>query len=195
MAFDDTRPDRDRDVGDAATLAGDRAALDALFSAAYEELRRLARAIRRDDPGATIDPTALVNEAWIKLAATPRLAASVASPLHFRRIAGRAMRQVLVEAARRRHADKRGGPDAVVVTLDDRLDAALAPTADVLALDAALDDLARFNPRQAAIVESRFFAGLDVAETAEALGVSEATVQRDWRAARAWLVDALGAEP
>lgn len=195
MPPDDPGPSPDQDAGDAAAPAGDRAALDALFSAAYEELRRLARAIRRDDPGATIDPTALVNEAWIKLAATPQLAAWAASRLHFRRIAGRAMRQVLVEAARRRHAHKRGGPGAVMVTLDDGLAAALAPNADVLALDTALDDLARFNPRQAALIESRFFAGLDVAETAEALGVSEATVQRDWRAARAWLVDALRPEP
>jgi RNA polymerase sigma factor (TIGR02999 family) len=166
--------------------------LDVLFSAAYDELRRLARAIRRDDARATIDPTALVNEAWLKLAASSTFAA--ASPLHFRRIAGRAMRQVLVEAARRRHARKRGGPAAVMVTLDDGIDAAAAPTADILVLDSALEELAKLEPRQAAMIEARFFAGLSVPETAEMLGVSEATVLRDWRVSRAWLIDALRAE-
>lgn len=163
--------------------------LDAVFSAAYDELRRLARAIRRDDAAATIDPTALVNEAWLKLSAFPGFAST--SPLHFRRIAGRAMRQVLVEAARRRHARKRGGPDAVMVTLDDNLDASFGPNADVLVLDNALEELGQHEPRQAAMIEARFFAGLSVAETAESLGVSEATVARDWRVARAWLIDVL----
>jgi len=160
-----------------------------MFSAAYDELRRLARAIRRDDASATIDPTALVNEAWLKLAGTPGLAST--SPLHFRRIAARAMRQVLVEAARRRHARKRGGVDAVMVTLDHGLDGALARDTDVLQLDAALEELARIEPRQASMIEARFFGGFSVAETAHALGVSEATVLRDWRVARAWLIDAL----
>jgi RNA polymerase sigma factor (TIGR02999 family) len=104
------------------------------------------------------------------------------------------MRQVLVEAARRRHARKRGGPEAVMVTLDDGLDAAFAPGADVLVLDSALEELAQLEPRQAAMIEARFFAGLSVAETAESLSVSEATVLRDWRAARAWLIDRLRAE-
>jgi len=170
------------------TVPADRGAVDHLFSAAYEELRRLAAAVRRDDPAATLNPTALVNEAWLKLARSPGLA--TASRLHFKRVAARAMRQVLVEAARRRHAHKRGGPDAVVVTFDDALDGVVDRTAacdELLALDAALDDLARLAPRQAAMVESRFFGGLDVAQTAAVLGVSEATVLRDWRAARAWL--------
>jgi len=177
---------------DRVDTASSSTPLDALFSAAYDELRRLARAIRRSDGGATIDPTALVNEAWLKLSAAPDFAS--ASPLHFRRIAGRAMRQVLVEAARRRHARKRGGPEAVMVTLDDGLDAAFAPGADVLVLDSALEELAQLEPRQAAMIEARFFAGLSVAETAESLSVSEATVLRDWRAARAWLIDRLRAE-
>jgi RNA polymerase sigma-70 factor, ECF subfamily len=166
--------------------------LDVAFSAAYDELRRLARAIRRGDPGATIDPTALVNEAWLKLSAAPGFAST--SPLHFRRIAGRAMRQVLVEAARRRHARKRGGPEAMMVTLDDGRDAAFAPSADVLVLNAALEELAEHQPRQAAMIEARFFAGLSVAETAQSLGVSEVTVARDWRVARAWLIDVLHGE-
>ena len=167
-------------------LAGepaDRRALDDLFSAAYEELRRLAATVRRDHPAATISPTALVNEAWLKLADSPAIART--SPLHFKRIAARAMRQVLVEAARRRNADKRGG-GAPVVTFDDAM-SAVTTADDVLGLDAALDALALIEPRQALMVESRFFGGLDVAETAELLGVSEATVLRDWRAAKAWL--------
>jgi RNA polymerase sigma factor (TIGR02999 family) len=161
----------------------ERRALDDLFSAAYEELRRLATIVRRDDPAATISPTALVNEAWLKLADTPAVART--SPLHFKRIAARAMRQVLVEAARRRNAEKRGG-GAAVVTFDDGM-SGVTTADDVLGLDAALEALARIEPRQALMVESRFFGGLDVAETAQLLGVSEATVLRDWRAARAWL--------
>lgn len=170
----------------------DRGALDALFSATYEELRRLAAVVRRGDPSATLSPTALVNEAWLKLAGSPHLAGS--SRLHFRRIAARAMRQVLVEAARRRRAEKRGG-GAAAVTLDEALvDGAPAGWTtgdDLIALDAALDALAAASPRQAAVVESRFFGGLDPAETAELLGISEATVFRDWRAAKALLARAL----
>jgi len=158
--------------------------LDQLFTAAYEELRRLASAIRRDDPGATISPTALVNEAWLKLAGSPNLAP--ASALHFKRIAGRAMRQVLVEAARRRHAAKRGSGLAPI-TLDEGHDQVATTSDDLLALDAALEELGRISPRQATMVEARFFGGLDVAETATLLEVSEATILRDWRAARAWL--------
>jgi RNA polymerase sigma factor (TIGR02999 family) len=161
----------------------DRRALDHLFSAAYEELRRLAVTVRRNDPGATLSPTALVNEAWLKLADSPAVVHT--SPLHFKRIAARAMRQVLVEAARRRNANKRGG-GAAVVTFDDAM-SGVTTADDVLGLDAALEALAQIEPRQALMVESRFFGGLDVAETAELLGVSEATVLRDWRAARAWL--------
>jgi RNA polymerase sigma factor (TIGR02999 family) len=189
MVASDAAPSSGAQDHDVDLPRGRSTELDALFSAAYDELRRLAVAVRRDDVAATIDPTALVNEAWLKLAASPELAP--VSRLHLKRIAARAMRQVLVEAARRRHARKRGGHDALMVTLEDGVGAAPAPAADVLALDGALEELARVSPRQAAVIESRFFGGLDVAETAEALGVSEATILRDWRAARAWLVDAL----
>ena len=166
--------------------SGDRRALDDLFSAAYEELRRLAATVSRHDPGATLSPTALVNEAWLKLADSPAVART--SPLHFKRIAARAMRQVLVESARRRNADKRGG-GAAIVTFDDAMSTVSSVTTanDVLGLDAALEALALIEPRQALMVESRFFGGLGVAETAELLGVSEATVLRDWRVAKAWL--------
>ena len=166
-----------------APLMAERRALDDLFSAAYEELRRLAASVRRNDPAATLSPTALVNEAWLKLADSPAVADT--SPLHFKRIAARAMRQVLVEAARRRTADKRGG-GAAVVTFDDAI-GSVTTADDVLGLDAALEALAKLEPRQALMVESRFFGGLDVAETAQLLDVSEATVLRDWRAAKAWL--------
>ena len=169
---------------DAKPPSSDLEALDRVFSLAYEELRRLAQSVRRNDPGATISPTTLVNEAWLRLAATPAVANT--SPQHFKRIAARAMRQVLVDIARKRTADKRGGANAIAITLDD---SAATPTAgdDVLALDSALDLLARVSPRQAQMVECRFFGGLDGAETAALLDVSEATVLRDWRAARAWL--------
>ncbi len=162
-----------------------RQELDAVFSASYEELRRLAAVVRRHEAANTLNPTALVHEAWLKLRGTPAVAHT--TPLHFRRIAARAMRQVLVEASRRRNALKRGGPDAVVITLDDSIVAEATWSDDILALDAALEALARVDPRQARLVECRFFAGLSVAEAAEVLGISEATALRDWRAARAWL--------
>jgi RNA polymerase sigma factor (TIGR02999 family) len=168
----------------AAAHDGERAALDALFSLAYDELRRLASSVSRGDPAVTLSPTALVNEAWLKLAESPPFATT--SRVHFKRIAARAMRQVLIEAARRRNAGKRGG-GAAVVTFDDSLHTSAAGADELLALDAALDELARIHPRQALMVESRFFGGLDIPETAELLDVSEATVLRDWRAAKAWL--------
>lgn len=171
---------------------GPREQFDAVFTAAYNELRRLAAVIQRSDSAATLSPTALVNEAWVKLASTPEI--SDTSPLHFRRIAARAMRQVLIEAARRRHAEKRGGPDAAFVTLDDEVAPELATGEELLSLNAALEELAIANERQARVVELRFFAGLEVTETAEALGISQETVYRDWRAARAWLAVRLRAE-
>lgn len=165
-------------------MVENKQALDELFSLAYEELRRLASSVRRDDPSATLSPTALVHEAWLKLADSPSIAAT--SRLHFKRIAARAMRQVLVDAARRRKAGKRGAGVALV-TFNEELDEPAASAEEVLALDAALEELARISPRQAMMVESRFFGGLDVKETADVLDVSEATILRDWRAAKAWL--------
>lgn len=167
-----------------------RQTLDYLFSVTYEELRRLASTVRRGDPSATLTPTALVNEVWLRLANSPGFATT--SPLHFKRIAARAMRQLLVEAARRRNAGKRGGGDgAIFVCFDESLDAPASSASEVLALDAALNELARLNPRQALMVESRFFGGLDIPEAAALLEVSEATVLRDWRAAKAWLAHQL----
>ncbi len=158
--------------------------LDGLFSATYEELRRLAARVRRDDRGATLNPTALVNEAYLKLIESSSL--PPVSRLHFRRIAARAMRQVLVDAARRRHAHKRGG-SVTFVTLDETREGEPASSGELLTLDGALDDLARLHERQAQVVELRFFGGLSLSEIAAVLEVSEATVDRDWRAARAWL--------
>lgn len=164
----------------------DRATLDVLFTAAYAELRALAAQVRRDHPTATINPTALVHEAWAKLARSPGF--EVTSALHFRRIAARAMRQVLVEAGRRRSARKRpGGADLVLVPYDEDHDGRVAESIDVLALDEALQDLARLSPRQAAVVEGKYFGGLEVQELADALKVSASTVRNDWRLARAWL--------
>ena len=167
----------------------ERQEIDYLFSVTYEELRRLASTVRRGDPSATLSPTVLVNEAWLKLAASPRFAAT--SRLHFKRIAARAMRQLLIEAARRRHPRKRGGDDNWSVTFDDSVQEAVTTGDELLALDTALAELARINPRQALMVESRFFGGLDTLETSELLGVSEATILRDWRAAKAWLAHEL----
>ncbi len=182
------------DPGELGSSPEERRALDRLFSLTYEELRRLASTVKRGDPNATLSPTTLVHEAWIKLAHSPHLADT--SRLHFKRIAARAMRQLLVEAARRRHSVKRGGTglgiDAgMMVVFDEALDQAATCGDDLLALDTALNDLARMSPRQATLVESRFFGGLDISETAALLDVSEATVLRDWRAAKAWLAQEL----
>ena len=163
----------------------ERRALDDLFSVTYEELRRLAASVKRNDPSATFTPTALVNQAWLKLAGSPRFATT--SPLHFKRIAARAMRQVLVEAARRRNSYKRGGAAAAFVVVDQQVSDRALCREDLLAVEEALQELERLEPRQAMLVESRFFGGLDVTETAALLEVSEATVHREWRVAKAWL--------
>lgn len=172
-------------------MAPDRERLDHAFVAAYDELRRVAARLQQQDPRATFDPTGLVNEAWVKLSRSPELAET--SPLHFKRIAVRAMRQVLVEGARRRHSEKRGGADRVVITLDEELADPANVAADVLALDGALEALGALHPRPAAVVEARFFGGLTTEEIAATLEISEATVLRDWRTARAWLAAELAA--
>jgi RNA polymerase sigma factor (TIGR02999 family) len=169
-----------------AGAPAERQALDELFAAVYEELRRLASTVRRSEPGITLTPTALVNEAWIKLSRSPQLAHT--SRAHFKGIAAYAMRQVLVEAARRRNAKKRAAARAdAIIPLDESLTRPISTSDDLLALDIALRDLARLHPRQAAIVEGRFFGGLDHEELAEWLHVSPSTVRNDWRVARAWL--------
>lgn len=150
----------------------------------YAELRRLAAAyLRRERPGQTLQPTALVNEAYVRLVGQhPRFQ----NRAHFCAIAANAMRQILVERARARHAQKRGG-GAARVTLDEGLVRSPEPTVDLEALDEALTRLTALDPHQARIVELRFFGGLTVEETAEALAISPATVKRHWSVARAWL--------
>lgn len=169
--------------------ASARERLDAHYTLAYQELRRLASAVGRHEVGATLSPTALVHEAWLKLASSPDFASE--SRLHFKRIAARAMRQVLVEAARRRGAQKR--PSAAVRVEFDEQALGVSTSERVLDLDHALQALARVSDRQAQVVEARFFGGLTVPEIAEVMGVSEVTVMRDWRVARAWLTSELSA--
>lgn len=163
--------------------------VDEVFSVVYEELRRLASFVRRNDPSATLNSTALLHEAWVKLRNSPNLANL--DPIHFKRIAAKAMRQVLVDAARKRNSQKRGGAEYVFVTLDDSAGRAFTTSTQVLALNSALDQLATLNPRQAEMVECRFFTGLSVAETAQAMEVSPSLIERDWRAAKAWLAAAM----
>jgi RNA polymerase sigma factor (TIGR02999 family) len=189
MAPRSERKARRIETDEAGRSPQERKDLDQLFSVAYEELRRLASVVRRGDPSGTLSPTALVNEAWLKLSKSPGFAS--ASRLHFKRVAARAMRQLLIEAARRRNAGKRGGGAEWTVAFDDTVQEKPAYGKDLIALHGALDSLARMNPRQATMVELRFFGGLDVGETAELLDVSEATILRDWRAAKAWLAHEL----
>ena len=163
---------------------------DDLMPLVYGELRRIAaRYISRERPGQTLQPTALVNEAYVRLAAErPR---EFANKTHFLAIAALSMRQILVQRARARNAQKRGGAPHRV-TLDDRNVSAEAPAGiDVLALDEALTRLAEFDAEQARIVELRYFGGLTVEETADVLGSSPATVKRHWAMARAWLKQAI----
>jgi RNA polymerase sigma factor (TIGR02999 family) len=174
--------------------AGDAHASDALASLVYAELRRQAqRALRREGTGHTLQPTALVHEAWIRL--DDQLGARWESRTQFFAVAAQMMRRVLVDHARTRQALKRGGAGghaAARVTLGavDREGAEAAPSldaVDLLALDDALARLAALDPQKARLVELRYFAGLSIPEAAEALGVSPATVGREWAVARLWL--------
>jgi RNA polymerase sigma factor (TIGR02999 family) len=172
-----------RDIRD-----GDRAALDRLLGLAYTELHAIAeRQMARERTGHTLQPTALVHEAFLRLLGGAPLAFQ--DRMHFFRAASQMMRRVLVDHARAHGAAKRGS--GMRVTLDDGMIAADDRTIDMLVLDDALNRLAAAEPRWAQVVELRFFAGLDVAEVAEALDSSTATVNRDWRFAKAWLANAL----
>jgi RNA polymerase sigma factor (TIGR02999 family) len=164
---------------------GDRSAADALFPLVYQELRRLARGQRyRQRAGETLNTTAVVHEAYLKLVDARQV--SVRDRQHFLALAARAMRQVLVDHARNRHADKRGG-QAHHTGLDSGMIAVESRSLDVLALDEALDKLSALEPQLVEIVELRFFAGLSVDETAEALSLAPRTVDRSWQRARAFL--------
>lgn len=171
--------------------AGRGEALELLVPIVYGELRRIAASrMRRERPDHTLQPTALVNEAWIRLAAAP--GAKYESRSHFFGIAARLMRQILVDHARARSREKRGG-DGLRVTVDETI-AAVAPEVDVLALDEALDRLEATDRTAATVVELRYFGGLGIEEAADVLGVSAATVKRDWAVARAFLRREMGAE-
>ena len=165
---------------------GDRAALDALMPLVEQELRQLARSyLRRERSGHTLQPTALVNEAYLKL--VDQRDARWQSRAHFYGVAAQLMRRILVDHARARAAEKRGGPQAYAVTLGEADRVSAQPAVDLLAVHEALEELAALDAQQARVVELKFFGGLTIEETAEALGVSHATVERDWKAARAWL--------
>jgi RNA polymerase sigma factor (TIGR02999 family) len=169
---------------------GDQDALDRLLPLVYEELRQAAdRVLRRETPGHTLQPTALVHEAYLKLAAGPVASESRA---HFLGIAARAMRQVLVDHARRRRAAKRGRGE-IAVSLSEADGALNVQTDDLLALDDALERLGERSDRLRKVVELRFFGGLTEEEAAQALGVTSRTIQRDWAKARAWLHKELAA--
>ncbi len=163
---------------------GDAQALDRLIPLVYEDLHRIAeRQFRGERPGHTLQPSAVVNETYLKLVGRPE--GNWQNRVHFFAVAARAMRQILVDHARRRAAQKRGGDPA-----SSRIEtvAMTAPRdVDVIAVDDALKKLASLDPEQAQLVELRFFAGLSVEEVASALEVSVATVHRRWIAARAWL--------
>jgi RNA polymerase sigma factor (TIGR02999 family) len=171
---------------------GDEQALASLVPLVYDELRRLAASyLRRERPGQTLQATALVHDAYLRLLQDSQL--SWQNRAHFFGIAARSMRQILIERARARHAAKRGG-DRVRVTFDPGLIAATQEPIDVEALDDALTRLAALDPELARVVEVRFFGGLSIEETAEAMGISPATVKRRWTLAKAWLARDLGGE-
>jgi RNA polymerase sigma factor (TIGR02999 family) len=169
--------------------SGDQSALDELTPLVYAELRAVAVGyLRRERPGHTLQATALINEAYLRLIGRKHAAWQGRS--HFYGIAARLMRQVLVEYARKHQAKKRGR-DRVAVTLSHAGEVGHAAEVDILAVHEALERLASFDAQQARIVELRFFGGLSIEETAEALGVGHATVEREWGMARAWLRDEL----
>ncbi len=169
---------------------GDESTLDRLVPLIYDELREMAhRQLARERRDLTLQTTALVHEAYLKLVDDTRV--THRGRAYFFAAAARAMRQILVDRARRRNAAKRGG-GAEMVTLEEEDASVDAYAVELLDLDDALERLAERSPRQVRVVECRFFAGMSVEETAEVLGVSPRTVESDWAMARAWLFQALG---
>jgi RNA polymerase sigma factor (TIGR02999 family) len=167
-----------------AAGSGDRAAYSRLYEAVYAELRRVARSsMRREGAGHTLQPTALVNEAYLRLAPPE---GGWENRRHFFGAAAEAMRRILVDYARRRMSQKRGA-DPERVTLSGVDLPAMSPGVDVLLLDAALTELGTERPRLAELVALRFFAGMNIEDAAQALDISPATAKRDWAFARAWL--------
>jgi RNA polymerase sigma factor (TIGR02999 family) len=168
-----------------AWRGGDDAALDAIVPLVHEELKRMARRhMAGERPGQTLQATALVNEAFLRLVDVRRV--NWQDRAHFLAMVARLMRRVLVDAARARRTDKRGG-EMVRVTFDEALAGGHDPAGELVRLDEALEALGQLDPRKGKVVELRFFGGLSLEETAEALGVSSKTVARDWEFAKAWL--------
>ena len=164
---------------------GDKAALDRVITLVYQELRRVARReMRRERPGDTLQTTALINEAYLRLVDYARVRPRDRS--HFFAIAAQAMRRILIERARSRRSAKRGS-GAQKVSLDEAADVSNQRAANLVALDEALTNLAAIDPRKAEIVELKYFGGLTIEETAEVLDVSTPTVERDWHMAKIWL--------
>ena len=165
---------------------GDQAALEKLMPLVYSELRRLAgNYLRRERAEHTLQPTALVNEAYLKL--VDQKNAKWQNRAHFFGISAQLMRRILVDHARQRQAVKRGGSDQQRLSITSAETIVKQPGVDLLALNEALDELAKMDPQQSRIVELKFFGGLSIEETAEVIGISHATVERDWKMARAWL--------
>lgn len=165
--------------------SGDATALDDVISAVYQELRRMAdRYLRLESPGHTLQPTALVHEAYFRLIDQTQV--NWQNRAHFFGVAAQMMRRILVDHARTKKRDKRGGP-ARTLSIDEVINVSKGPVADLVALDAALERLSKIDPRKSRVVELRFFGGLSVEETAEVLEVSPQTVMRDWKLAKAWL--------
>ena len=165
--------------------SGDKAALDALMPMVYDELRRLARCyMRRQNAGHTLQTTALVNEAYLRLIDSSRVRWQ--DRTHFFAISAQLMRRVLVDFARARNSRKRGG-EQIQITLDEQIEAPFEKETNLVALDEALQNLAKLSQRQSQIVELRYFGGLSEEEIAETLAISTRTVRRDWSLARAWL--------
>jgi RNA polymerase sigma-70 factor, ECF subfamily len=168
---------------------GDESALEELMPLVYEELRRLARqCMRGERPGHTLQTTALVNEAYLRLVNSSRV--QWQDRAHFFAIASQLMRRVLVDEARKRHNLKRGG-EYLRVTIDKVELSSQPRDFDLLALDHALDRLAEFAPRKSKVVELRFFGGLSIEETALVMGISTDIVKREWRTAKLWLLQEL----
>jgi RNA polymerase sigma factor (TIGR02999 family) len=166
--------------------AGDQAALDKLMPLVYSELRRLAsNYLRRERQNHTLQPTALVNEAYLKL--IDQKSARWQNRAHFYGVAAQLMRRILVDHARQHQAAKRGGPSQERLSITSAGQLGEKPDLDLLALHEALEELKTFDSPQERIVELRYFGGLSIEETAEVMGIGHATVERDWKMARAWL--------
>jgi len=175
-----------------AWSGGDESALDQLIPLVYDELHRIARRLMtREHPGHSLQATALINEVYLRL--IDRESVEWHDRAHFFAASAQIMRHILVDFARKKRFLKRGG-GALRVSVDEAAAVSGGPDVDLLALNEALTSLAAFDPRKGQVVELKFFGGLSVAETAEALGVSEETVLRDWKLAKAWLLKELRRE-